>query len=89
MFYKISKKFLCTLNEEVVKSYAENIKDNKKIILVWDIFSFKEGESSMNEDFVDDELNISNNIHRNSSFDRYIQFYQVRSKLKIKFVSAW
>jgi hypothetical protein len=55
------------------------MKKETKFILSWDIFTV-DANLDINEDFVDDEMNLFNNIQMNNKFDRYLELQEVECK---------
>jgi hypothetical protein len=53
------------------------LKENTSFILLRDIFMIN-NSLSLGNDFVDEELNIINNLRTNPAFDRYIDIYEIK-----------
>jgi hypothetical protein len=61
-------------------NFMKYLKKEDKIILSWDIFTV-DANLNMNEDFVDDEMNLFNNIQMNSKFDRFLELQEIECKV--------
>ena len=60
----------------MIEELFSYVLERSKIILSRNIFLLKE-DAEMNVDFVDDELNIKNNLFYNAKFDRLLNFIQI------------
>jgi hypothetical protein len=73
--------FKFSVDEGYNNLFVKNMKKENKFILSWDIFSLDKN-LDINEDFVDDEMNLFNNIQMNSKLDRYLDFQEIECKHK-------
>ena len=72
--YEQQKIYLKIINKEKLINF---LKENTSFILLRDIFMIN-NSLSLGNDFVDEELNIINNLRHNIVFDRYIDIYEIK-----------
>ena len=72
--YEQHKIFLKITEKEKLITFLQ---DNKSFILLRDIFMIN-NNLSLGNDFVNDELNVINNLRRSEAFDRYVDIYEIK-----------
>ena len=72
--YENHKIYLKIMEKDKLIKFLE---ENKSFVLLRDIFLIN-SNLSLGNDFVDDELNIINNLRTNPAFDRYIDIYEIK-----------
>jgi len=70
------KMYFYFANENLTQSLISRLDGNSSFIMTRDYFSLFE-EVEIQSDFTDEELNIYNNLRRNSQLDRYLNFQEI------------
>jgi hypothetical protein len=78
-------KFVFSVDNGCNNNFIKHMKKDSKFILSWDIFAVNDSLQT-NEDFVDDEMNLFNNIQMNNKFDRYLDLQEIERNISSNIV---